>query len=143
MFCSLLSFMKYVFSPKIWSVKTSTIFVKYESWVVRSNPDCGFPDVSKRFQEWCYSNVFIVNFEHISHIALDVSNFEQINADWVSHFNVNTLTFPATITDEEKKLNFYFHTFLWDFKRFYGGDPYEFSWNITKCKNKNWTWFLF
>ena len=43
------------------------------------------------------------------------------------NFNVNTLTFPAPITDEEKKLNFYFHTFLWYFKRFYEGDPYEFS----------------
>ena len=31
--------MKYVFSTKIWLVKTSTWFMKYESRVVKSNPD--------------------------------------------------------------------------------------------------------
>ena len=32
--------MKYVFSAKIWFVKTSTRIVKHKSRVVRSNPDC-------------------------------------------------------------------------------------------------------
>ena len=33
----------------------------------------------------------------------------------------NNLTLPVPILNEEKKikLNFYFHTFLWHFKRFY------------------------
>ena len=39
--CSVYSiwFVKYMFSAKIWSMKTSTRIVKYESWVVKSNTD--------------------------------------------------------------------------------------------------------
>ena len=39
MFVHWLWFVKYVFSTKIWLVKTSTWFLKYESRVVKSNPD--------------------------------------------------------------------------------------------------------
>ena len=39
MFVHWLWFVKYVFSTKIWFVKTSTWFLKYESRVVKSNPD--------------------------------------------------------------------------------------------------------
>ena len=35
-FCSLL--VKCVFSAKIWFKKTSTRIMKYESWVIKSNP---------------------------------------------------------------------------------------------------------
>ena len=46
---------------------------------------CIYDDINSR-QLWRRSVVFIVNFEHISHLALSVSiiNFEQINAGWVS-----------------------------------------------------------
>ena len=43
-----------------------------------------------------YLTVFIVNFEHISHIFLSVSiiAFEQVNGSWVTMPKKNHLTFP-------------------------------------------------
>ena len=40
-------------------------------------------------RQWCRSGVFIVNFEHISHLVSCVStvNFEQANAGWVERIN--------------------------------------------------------
>ena len=37
-------------------------------------------------RHWRHSGVFIVNFEHVSHLVLVVSivNFEQVNASWTS-----------------------------------------------------------
>ena len=35
----------------------------------------------KSYDQWRRSGVFIVNFEHISHLAVSI-NFEQVNASW-------------------------------------------------------------
>ena len=43
-------------------------------------------------RQWCRSGVFIVNFEHISHlflVSLLVGDFEQVNVSWVSRKTLN------------------------------------------------------
>ena len=37
---------------------------------------------------WRFSGVFIVNFEHISHLVLLFIKFEQVNAGWVARSSV-------------------------------------------------------
>ena len=37
-------------------------------------------------RHWRHSGVFIVNFEHISHLV-SIAEFEQVNAGWVSNFS--------------------------------------------------------
>ena len=47
---------------------------------------------------------------------------------------------------EKINLNYYFHTSLWCFKRFYEGlkGLHKTFWGTTKkCENKNLSWFLF
>ena len=41
-------------------------------------------------RQWLGSGVFIVNFEHISHLVLVVSivNFEQVNAGWAFSLHI-------------------------------------------------------
>ena len=54
--CSLHSmrFMKYVFSAKIWFVKTSTRVVKYELEVIKSNPATYDDETRKIYSCWSY-----------------------------------------------------------------------------------------
>ena len=43
-------------------------------------------DIRTTVLQWRRSDVFIVNFEHVSHPACAfIVNFEQVN-DWVTHF---------------------------------------------------------
>ena len=37
-------------------------------------------------RHWRHSGVFIVNFEHISHLV-SIAEFEHVNAGWVSNFS--------------------------------------------------------
>ena len=57
------------------------------------------------------------------------------------------LTLPVPILDKEKtNLNFYFHTSLWRFKRFYEGLKglhKTFCGTTKKCENKSLSKFLF
>ena len=65
---------------------------------------------------------------------------------WIRHFSIkkfNTLavlklndadvvlTLPIPIPDEENKLNFYFHTYLWCLRRFYEGLKGYFYFSTT------------
>ena len=69
---------------------------------------------------------------------------------WLMRFCTVCTIFNAYRTNPEQKeknnLNFYFHTSLWCFKRFYEGlkGLHKTFWRTTKkCENKNLTWFLF
>ena len=39
-------------------------------------------------RQWPRSGVFIVNFEHISHLSVSIVNFEQVNSSWDNSGNI-------------------------------------------------------
>ena len=54
-------------------------------------------------RQWRRFGVFIVNFEHISHLCSSVSivNFEQVNADWV-YVNENSVSISLNSISHSK-----------------------------------------
>ena len=56
--------------------------------------------------QWYRSGVFIVNFEHISHLVLvSIVNFEHVNADWVGLVDQNFLLFSILFQNNKSLLN--------------------------------------
>ena len=63
--------------------------------------------------QWGRSGVFIVNFEHISQLAVSIVNFEQVNANWVAtktfqSYKKYNLKVPENFHFNENKIPIFF-----------------------------------